>query len=117
LNFRIKGSNEMEEVIQYFITLESNVVFNTHPKKEIKETDNIPLHIRELVTEKRRARSRWQTSRNNDYRLIYSRLSRKLHNALKNEKNETLEHYTVSLSKDDHTIWKATKSSKDPKYR
>jgi hypothetical protein len=44
------------------------------PKEEIKKIDNITLHICELVTEKRRARSRWQRSRNNDDRLINNRL-------------------------------------------
>ena len=37
-----------------------------------------PLHIRNLVTEKRRARSRWQRSRNQGDRAIYNRLKRNL---------------------------------------
>jgi hypothetical protein len=119
LNFRIKGPNELDEVTQYFTTLIQEAAWysTSTPKEERKKIDNIPPLIRELVTEKRRARSRWQRSRNNDDRLIYSRLSRKLHNALTNAKHKTFEHYTASLSKNDHTIWKATKSSKDPKYR
>jgi hypothetical protein len=89
------------------------VAFSTHPKRR-KELDNIPLHIRELVTKKRTARSRWQRSRNNDDRPIYNRLRRKLHAALANARNRTFEHYIASLSSDDHTIWKATKRLKSP---
>jgi hypothetical protein len=85
------------------------MVLNTHPKRRKNETDNIPFHIGELVTKIRRARSRWQRSRNNDDRLIHNRLRRKLHTPLANVKYRTFEHYTASLSKDDHTIWKATK--------
>jgi hypothetical protein len=91
------------------------VVFNTHPKRRNKENiDNVPFRIRELVTEKRRARSKWHRSRNNDDRLIYNRLRRKLRNALTNAKNKTFEHYIASLSKDDYAIWKATKKLKRP---
>jgi hypothetical protein len=73
---------------------------------------NIPLHIRELVTEKRRARNRWQNSRNNDDRIIYNRRKRRLHNTLANTSNTSFEQYITSLSKDDYTIWKATKKFK-----
>jgi hypothetical protein len=58
--------------------------------------------------------SRWQRSRNSDDRLIFNTLRRKLHNALTNAKNKTFEYYIASLSKDDHTIWKATRKFKRP---
>jgi hypothetical protein len=45
--------------------------------------DNIPLYVKELVTEKRRARNRWQRTRRNEERLNFNRLRRKLHNTLK----------------------------------
>jgi hypothetical protein len=47
--------------------------------------------------------------------LFVTRVRRKLHNALTNAKNKTFEYYIASLSKDDHTIWKATKKFKRPK--
>jgi hypothetical protein len=74
------------------------VVSTPIPKEERKKIDNIPFHTRELVTEKRRTRNRWQRSRNNNDRLINNRVRRKLHNALINAKNETFEHYIASLS-------------------
>jgi hypothetical protein len=72
------------------------------------------LHIRELVAEKRRARKRWQNSRNNDDRIIYNRLKQRLHNTLANARNMSFEQYITTLSKDDYTIWKATKKFKRP---
>jgi hypothetical protein len=105
LNLRIKEPNELDEVTQYSTTLVQEAAWYSTPtpKEERKKIDNIPFHIRELVTEKRRARSRWQRSRNDD-RPIYNRLRQKLHNALTNAKNKTFEYYIASLSKDDHTI-------------
>jgi hypothetical protein len=112
----IKEPNELDEVTQYFTTLIQEAAwYSTPTPKEVREKiDNISFHIRELVTEKRRARSKWQRLRNNDDRLIYNRLRRKLHNALTNDKNKTFEYYIASLSKDDHTIWKATSKFKRP---
>jgi hypothetical protein len=76
LNKRIKEPNELDETTQYFTTLlqEAPWYSTPTPKEERKELDNIPFHIRELVTKKHRAKSRWQRSRNNDDRLIYNRL-------------------------------------------
>jgi hypothetical protein len=105
----------MDEVTQYFTTLIQEAVWYSTPtpKEERKKIDNFPFHIRELVTKrKRRASSRWQRSRNSDVRLINNRLRRKVHTALANVRNRTFEHYIASVSKDDHTIWKATERLK-----
>lgn len=116
LNLRIKDQNELDEATQYFTTLIQEAAWYSTPNSEDESSivENIPLRIRELVTEKRRARSRWQRSRNQEDRHIYNRLRRKLHKALTNARNTTFEHYITSLSKDDHTIWKATKKFKRP---
>lgn len=116
LNVRIKEPNELDEVVHHFITLIQNAAWcsTPNPAAEAKKVDDIPLHIRELVILKRRARSKWHKSRNNNDRLTYCRLRRKLHNALTNARNATFEQYITSLSKDDHTIWKATKKFKRP---
>jgi hypothetical protein len=75
LNLRIKEPNELE-VTQYFTTLIQEAAWYSTPtpQEERKKTDNIPFHICELVTEKRRAQTRWQRSRNNDM-LIYNRVT------------------------------------------
>jgi hypothetical protein len=67
-----------------------------------------------MVAEKRRARNMWQRSRNNDDRISYNRLKRRLHNTLANARNTTFEQYITSLNNEDYTIWKATKKLKRP---
>jgi hypothetical protein len=64
------------------------------------------------VTEKRRARSRWQRSHNPFDKREYNRLTRQLKTALQDIRNATFETYISSLSKEDHYIWKATKQLK-----
>jgi hypothetical protein len=46
--------------------------------------------------------------------LTYYRLRRKLHRALTKLRNNSFERYIISLSKEDNTIWKATKKFKRP---
>jgi hypothetical protein len=36
--------------------------------------DSIPLYVKEVVTEKRRARNRWQRTRSNEEGLNFNRL-------------------------------------------
>ena len=73
-----------------------------------------PPHIREIVTEKRRARNRWQRSCNPIDKRVYNQLTRQLKAALQDTRKATFETYINTLSKEDHTIWKATKQLKKP---
>jgi len=73
-----------------------------------------PPHIREIVTEKRRARNRWQRNRNPIDKRVYNQLTRQLKAALQDTRNATFETYINTLSKEDHTIWKATKQFNKP---
>jgi hypothetical protein len=53
-----KEPNELDRVTQYFTTLIQEAAWYSTPAPN--KENNILLHIRELVTEKRRARSEWQ---------------------------------------------------------
>jgi len=61
LNIRLKENTELEDEDQHLNTLiqEAGWIFTPERKKTIQETNNIPLHIKELVHEKRR----WQNTR------------------------------------------------------
>jgi hypothetical protein len=119
MKIRIKETYKLDHATQYFTTLiqEAAGYSTPAPPDKTKNTYNIPLHIRELVTAKRRARKRWQNSRNNDDRIINNRIKRRLHNTLANARNMSFEQYITSLSKDDYTIWKDTKKFKRPQYQ
>jgi hypothetical protein len=67
-----------------------------------------------MVTLKRRARNRWQRSRNPVDKREYNLRTRQLRSALQDIQNKTFETYISALSADDHSIWKATKHIKRP---
>jgi hypothetical protein len=76
MNINIKQIEELDQTTQYFTTLIQELAWysTSTPPNKIKNTCNIPLHIRELVAEKHRAKNRWQRSRNNEDRINYNRL-------------------------------------------
>jgi hypothetical protein len=116
LNLRIKQCSELEDATHYFTTLLQEAAWHsTHPPRmTLAPVHTTPIHIRNLFAEKRRARSRWQRSRNQGDRAIYNSLKRNLQTALKKARNATLEQFITSLSPDDTSLWKATKSFKRP---
>jgi hypothetical protein len=68
LEIRIKEPNELDEAVQNFTTLTQQAAWHSTPvpTEKLKEMDNIPLYVEELGTEKRRARNRWQRTRNTE---------------------------------------------------
>ena len=87
---------------------------STPPEIPGKDPISITPHIREIVTGKRRARNRWQRNRNRIDKRVYNQLTRQLKAALQDTRNATFETHINTLSKEDHTLWKATKRFKKP---
>jgi hypothetical protein len=56
LRLRVKECAELDEVKQYFTTVIQAAAWhsNPFPRARTKPADNTPLHIRELIAEKRR---------------------------------------------------------------
>ena len=116
LQNQLKQPADVDNAVHAFTCLIQEAAFRSTPPATLGKdpTDSTPLHIRALVTEKRRARSRWHRSRNPLDKREYNRLTRQLKTALQTIRNSTFETYISSLSRDDHTIWKATKQFKRP---
>ena len=62
LHLRINQRAELDDATQYFTTLLQEAAWHSTipPRSRTKTVNNIPLHIRELLAEKRRSRRRWQ---------------------------------------------------------
>jgi hypothetical protein len=71
-------------------------------KHQVTESHNIPLHIKELVQEKCRARRRWQNSRNLLDKTYLNRLTHNLQTTIRGTKNVTFHHYITELSTNDN---------------
>ena len=116
LDKRLKDNQDIEETTQYLTKLIQDAAWEATPErhKAVKENHNIPLHIRELVNDKRKARRRWHLTRNPIDKTHLNRLTHKLSSAIQAAKNETFKSYITNLSPVDHSLWKATKKFKRP---
>ena len=106
----------MDDATHHFTTLLKDAAWHSSspPRTPLAPVHSTPFHIRNLVTDKRRARSRWQRSRIQGDRAIYNRLKRNLQAALRVARNATFTNYITSLLPDDTSLWKANKGFKRP---
>ena len=116
LNICLKTTTNLDHAAHCFTTLVQKAAWFSTPAKEQHTiyTPNTPLHIRQLVAAKRRARRVWQRSRHANDQHQYNRLSRQLKTALQELHNRSFEHYITHLSPTDNTLWKATRQLKRP---
>lgn len=116
LNFRMTESTDIEAAVSYLTTLLQNVAWEATPPQThtLPNNTNLPLHIKDIVQEKRRARRRWLQTRNIQDKTQLNRFTHRLHRAVVESRNSTFSHYITSLSTDDHSLWKATKKLKRP---
>jgi hypothetical protein len=70
----------------------------------------ITPEIRQLITEKRRARNPWQHSHYPEDRHNYNSLSNELKSVLKTHKKELYKSHLASLFPNNGTLWKKIKS-------
>jgi hypothetical protein len=84
------------EYKNFIILLQEAAKTATHPlNAPTNPTNNIPLRIKTLIAEKRRARSSWQRTQTPENRTKYNQLSKKLKSQLHELKNES---YIASLT-------------------
>jgi hypothetical protein len=62
----MKRNDEIEEAVQYLTLNTQDASWKATPSihKMKQDKQNTPLHIRQLISEKRRARRIWQRNRN-----------------------------------------------------
>jgi len=91
LNIRLKQNTELEDTVQHLTTLiqEAAWLFTVERKGTIQQTNNIPLHIKELVREKSSARHRWQNTRSPLDKAHLNTLTHNLRSAIRQAKNDT----------------------------
>lgn len=116
LAIRIKDAHDLDEATQYLTTTIQNAAWQATPSATSTHPadTNIPRHIRHLVTEKRKARKKWQQTKQRQNKTLYNRLTHQLHTELMKVRNDTFQYYITNLSPIDHTIWKATKKFNRP---
>jgi hypothetical protein len=115
LNVRLKEQDEIEAAVHDFTALVQTAAWKATPPYSRRATDNnLPLRIKELVQEKRRARRVWQYTRDPSDKRQLNRLTHRLHATIHDYKNETFDYYIKNLETNDHSLWRATKKFKRP---
>ena len=73
------------------------------------------IRVKQLVTQKRRARARWQEKHTPEDRRHFNNANNKLRSAFHELNNDTFTAYITSLRCEDQTIWRPTKSRNKPR--
>jgi hypothetical protein len=113
---RLKDHQDIERAVHDFtVLLQQAAWHSTPPLHPIPPETYLPLRIKELVQEKRRARRTWHHTRHPTDKRRLNNLTHGLHAAIKAFQNETFAYYIQNLDPNDCTLWKATKFLKKPK--
>lgn len=115
LSTRLKEPTEIEEDCEKFIKILQHAARTATPINILKkQQNNIPLEIKKLVAEKRKARSLWQRTHTPANRTKYNQISNKLKLKLLETKNESFNSYISNLQRQDNSIWKPIKGKRKP---
>lgn len=116
LKRKLKTPEDIDETVNFLTKLIQEAACSATPEKQNNKQNktNIPLEIRNLLQEKRRARNRWHHTRNRQDKTQLNKLTRKLQKLLRQKSNESFENFLLNLSTQDDSLWKATKNIKKP---
>ena len=119
LKVKLKTSEDLEKELHQFNTDIQQCAWGNTPLtiKKIKGS-NYPKEIKILVEEKRKARRKWQQTRQPSDKTQLNRLTQQLKREILKIKNESFEIFLKGLSSDKNTeysLWRATKGLKQSK--
>jgi hypothetical protein len=111
LRLPLKCQDEIELAIEHFVETIQHAAWNSKSPHtaSIPSLPIYPTYIRHLITEKRKARKRWQLSRHPSLKREYNRINNNLKALIKNYKKNNYERYISSLCERNGSLWKATK--------
>lgn len=111
LNISLKNHTDIDNAVLSLTDIIKNSASRaSHTHSPKTKQDNLPLHLSQLLTEKRRARARWQRTHLPSDKSTYNRLSCNLKNLLYKYNTESYQHYINSLTNNNKSLWKATKN-------
>lgn len=111
LNISLKNHTDIDNAVLSLTDIIKNFAIRasyTHSPKT--KQDNLPLHLSQLLTEKRRARARWQRTHLPSDKSTYNRLYCNLKNLLYKYNTESYQHYINSLTNNNSPYGKQLKT-------
>jgi hypothetical protein len=115
LRISLQSCTEVEVATNNFISLLQAAARQATPPQVYKKyVVNIPIEIKKLFAEKRKAREKWQRSHAPSDKTAYNRLSSNLKSKLRTMRATSFTKYVSTLSRYDNPIWKPITSSRKP---
>jgi hypothetical protein len=113
LHISLKSCTEVEEATNNLISLLQEATQPATPTiVHKKDVVNIPLEIKKLLAEKRKARATWKRSDTPSDKTAFNWLSNHLKSKLQAMRANSLKNYVSTLCRYDNSIWKPIKSSR-----
>lgn len=117
LSVSLNTIEELEHACENFTKLIQNTAWaNTKISNSRKITTRYPEYIMKKVKDKRKARKRWQQSRDPADKNILNNLTQQLSREIKRFKDNSLKNYLSNLTagkETQYSLWKATKKLKN----
>lgn len=119
LHLRLKTPVELEEALANFSSVLVQAANIATPDAGSAQTSatSYPLKVRKLVKERRKARHRWQCTRDPAHKRIFNQLSKETSKLIRSINEKSFNDFLLSLdcTKDaNYSLWKVAKASKKP---
>lgn len=113
LKIPLKNEIDIDDATERLTQLIQDAAWEATPENTVgPSTNRYPDEIKQKIAEKRRARRRWQLSRNPWDKRSLNRKTRELKKLLAEYNNNNFNQYLLNLSNtpnSDYSLWKATK--------
>ncbi|KAL4085079.1 hypothetical protein QTP88_027371 [Uroleucon formosanum] len=110
LKLCLKKPSDIDDAVNLLTNNIQSAVWESAIQPPPRKTEfKLPIHIRTLISLKRRARAIWQHSRYPSDKRHYNTLALKLKRLLASHKSEAYANYASSLSHNDGSLWKASR--------
>ena len=109
----LRNEEQLDGEVEKFLVDSQQSAWENTP--EIKRTNgkNYPKEIRDLIAEKRKARRKWQQTRDLQDKTEFNNLAQQLQREIKELSNDSVSFYLREITNDnntDYSLWKATKN-------
>lgn len=111
LNTKLKSSTDVDQAIAKLSDdIQKSAKDSSTTSPVYSQSPNLTPELRQLIAEKRRARSKWQRTHYPADKINYNYLSNKLKSLLKTHKTNLYKNHIQNLSFVNGSLWRKTKS-------
>ncbi|VVC34843.1 Endonuclease/exonuclease/phosphatase,Reverse transcriptase domain [Cinara cedri] len=110
LKISLKSPNDIDEAVHLLTkSIQEAAWSSSSPMPNTNSSINLPLHIRILISDKRRARATWQRTKYPSDKRKLNNLTNKLKRLLASIRSDNFTKRLVSLSSTDNSLWQTTR--------